>query len=92
MKRKTRVSELVQVGFVRLSAAFTIAALFMILGYIMWNGFFYSVRREYPVTSELSPAIERRDPHRQPRHQALGPSFRRAQESLYRRVHDLEKG
>ena len=58
MKRKTRVSELVQVGFVRLSAAFTIAALFMILGYIMWNGFFYSVRREYPVTSELSPAID----------------------------------
>ncbi len=58
MKRKIRASEFLQVGFVRLSAAFTIAALFMILGYILWNGFFYSVRREYRVTSDVSQGID----------------------------------
>jgi phosphate transport system permease protein len=58
MKRKIRASECVQVGFVRFSAAFTIAALFLILGYILWNGLFYNNRREYAVTSDVAPNLE----------------------------------
>lgn len=51
MKRKTRLSERLSVLFVRLAAASTIAVLFLILGYIMWNGFFYRYQRDYSVTS-----------------------------------------
>ena len=58
MKRKIRAGEIAQVGFVRFSAAFTIAALFLILGYILWNGFFYSNRRDYAETSDVSPDLE----------------------------------
>jgi phosphate transport system permease protein len=58
MKRKIRFAELAQVSFVRFSAALTIACLFMILGYILWNGFFFSVRREYTVTSDASESLD----------------------------------
>ncbi len=52
MKRKIRAGERVSVGFVWLSAALTIASLFLILGYILWNGFFFSNNAEYSVTSD----------------------------------------
>lgn len=58
MKRKMRASEIVQVGFVRFSAAFTIAALFLILGYILWNGLFYSNRRDYTETSDVTQNLD----------------------------------
>ncbi len=57
MKRKITLSERVSVGFVRFSAAFTILSLFLILGYIMWNGFFYSNRYEYAVASPRSDSV-----------------------------------
>lgn len=58
MKRKIALTEHASVGFVWFSAVFTIAMLFLILGYIMWNGFFYSNRNEYTVTSHTSPTFE----------------------------------
>ena len=54
MKRKVRFSEHLSLGFVRFSAVFTIVALFLILGYIIWNGLFYSNVYEYTVTSHIS--------------------------------------
>ena len=58
MKRKIRIGERVSVGFVWLSAAFTIATLFLILGYILWNGFFYSNNVEYSVTSDATRELD----------------------------------
>ena len=58
MKRKISLSEHLSIGFVRFSAGFTIISLFLILGYILWNGFFYSNRYEYTVTSNSANAIE----------------------------------
>ncbi len=58
MKRKIALTEYTSVGFVWFSAAFTIVTLLVILGYIMWNGFFYSNRREYTVTSQTSSGLE----------------------------------
>ncbi|HNY20755.1 MAG TPA: phosphate ABC transporter permease PstA [Treponemataceae bacterium] len=58
MKRKIRAGERVSVGFVWLSAAFTIATLFLILGYILWNGFFYSNNVEYSVTSDATRELD----------------------------------
>lgn len=57
MKRKIAFTERLSVGFVRFSAALTIASLFLILGYIMWNGFYYSNRYEYPVASARGDSI-----------------------------------
>ncbi len=50
-KKKIRLTERVSVSFVYVSAAFTIAVLFLILGYIIFNGLFYSNRHEYGVLS-----------------------------------------
>jgi phosphate transport system permease protein len=58
MKHKIRASEKASVGFVWLSAALTIGALFLILGYIIWNGLFYSNRREYQVLSTVSTELD----------------------------------
>ena len=58
MKRKIRASERVSVAFVWLSAGITIAALFLILGYIIWNGFFYNNRKEYTVSSRAAQSFE----------------------------------
>ncbi len=61
MKRKTALSEHISLAFVRFSAFMTIAALFLILGYILYNGFFYRNQKEYQVlsynTTELSGAV-----------------------------------
>lgn len=57
MKRKITLGERLSVGFVRFSAAFTIAALFVILGYIMYRGFVYSNRIEYTVASHRSESV-----------------------------------
>lgn len=57
MKRKITITERLSVGFVRFSAAFTIVALFLILGYILWNGFFYSNSYEYSVTSARADSV-----------------------------------
>ncbi len=58
MKRKIALTEHASVGFVWFSAVFTIAMLFLILGYIMWNGFFYSNRREYTVSSAVTRQLD----------------------------------
>ena len=58
MKRKITLAERLSVGFVRFSAAFTIVALFLILGYILWNGFFYSNRHEYAVASYRADSLD----------------------------------
>jgi len=50
-KRRISPMEILSVSLVRFSAALTIGVLFLILGYILWNGFFYNNRHEYPVTS-----------------------------------------
>ncbi len=57
MKRKTRLSEILSVGFVRFSAIFTIASLILILGYIVWNGFYFSNLIEYGVLSKTETEI-----------------------------------
>lgn len=58
MKRKIPLAEKFSVGFVRLSAFFTLAMLCLILGYILWNGLFYSNRYEYEVTSRVDTSLE----------------------------------
>ena len=58
MKRKIPLAEKLSVGFVRLSAFFTLAMLCLILGYIIWNGLFYSNRYEYDVTSRADTSLE----------------------------------
>ncbi len=58
MKRKIALTEYASVGFVWFSAAFTMLMLFLILGYIMWNGFFYSNRNAYTVTSHTETVFE----------------------------------
>lgn len=58
MKRKTALGEYASVGFVWFSAAFTIGMLLLILGYILWNGFFYSNRYEYAVSSHVESQLE----------------------------------
>lgn len=57
MKRKIPLTEHLSVGFVRLSAGLTILFLFLILGYIMWNGFFYSYRRDSSVLSRAEKSV-----------------------------------
>ena len=58
MKRKIPLTEKLSVGFVRLSAFFTLAMLCVILGYILWNGFFYNNRYEYQVTSRVDSSLD----------------------------------
>lgn len=58
MKRKIPLTEKLSVGFVRLSAFFTLAMLCLILGYIIWNGLFFSNRYEYEVTSRVDTSLE----------------------------------
>ncbi len=58
MKRKIALTEYASVGFVWFSAALTIGTLLLILGYIMWNGFFYSNRYEYTVTSHIDSSLD----------------------------------
>ena len=57
MKRRIALTERLSVGFVRLSAFAMIAALFLILGYIFWKGFFYRNVREYAVTSRAETSM-----------------------------------
>ncbi len=53
-RRRVRFSERISVSFVYVSAGATIGVLFLILGYILFNGFFYKNRVEYPAASFTS--------------------------------------
>ena len=57
MKKSIRLKEILPLGFVYISAGATIGILFLILGYILFNGFFYNNRVEYTAASYTSPSV-----------------------------------
>lgn len=57
-KSKKRLSEYISLGFVYVSAGFTIIALFLIFSYIIFKGLIYDNRVEYQVNSVVDTNID----------------------------------